>query len=237
MQHTPFEPHFPVTYGRSRLASALYLVEERCFGTLLPEIPLHPVRLGNRGLISLTWFDYETSDLGPYQELSIGIVVDAHRGLLGTSWNALRAAPTLGTYVLTLPLSNEDARRAGVEHLGLPKVLMDLPLSWSNGSLDAAALQGGHRVLSMNVPLHFGPKTRVPRLTVYSKLDGRLLRTVVETELAVQMDFVGRPRLRLEEPNHPLCQVISALGLTTAPCLALFHGKIQSARLLEPEML
>jgi hypothetical protein len=238
MQSATFQPQFPVSYGASRLASALYLVDVRPFEPLLADVPLHAVHFGNKGLVSVTWFDYERSDLGPYQELSIGIVVDTNGSLVGTSLNALlRAAPTLGTYVLALPLSSEEARRAGVEFLGLPKELMQLPLTWSKGRLDATALVDGRRILSMDLPLHFGPKARVPQLTVYSRLAGRTLRTVVETDLSVRMDFVGRPRLRLEAPDHPLCQTLTRLGLPEARCLALFHGAIRSAQLLAPQAL
>ncbi|MGC4068138.1 MAG: acetoacetate decarboxylase family protein [Polyangiaceae bacterium] len=238
MQSASFEPQFPVQYGRSRLASALYVADARRFEHLLADLPLRAVRFGSQGLVSLTWFDYESSALGPYQELSIGIVVDTNRSLFDISLKALlRAAPTLGTYVLALPLSNEDARDAGVRYLGLPKELMQLPLTWSKTRLDATAVKDGLRVLSMTLPLHIGPRTRVPRLTVYSKLDGRTLRTIVETDLAVQMDFVGRPRLRLEAPEHPLCVMLTRLGLPAARCLALFHGTIRSAQLLAPESL
>jgi hypothetical protein len=231
----------PVEYENGRTASLFYAIDARRARSFLPNPDVHPLVVAGKAAVSLAWFDYERSSLGSYRELSIGIVVDRERTLwrlasrfaLGSAFTQWL---TLGSYVLALPVTSPLARDAGVALAGLPKVLMELPLTWSKGLLDATALDEGRRVLSMSIPLGPGPTCPVPALVVYSQLKEQLLRTRVTTHFYPQMDWVGRPRLTVENAAHPLGELAHRLGLETAPCLGIAHGLIRSATLHAPEL-
>lgn len=231
---------FPVQYENGRTASIFYAIDAGRVQGHLPTADLHPVLLAGKAFISLAWFDYERSSLGSYRELSIGIVVDRER----VPWKfatslALGSAfshwLTLGSYVLALPVTSPLARDAGLTLGGLPKTVMELPLTWSHGLLDATAVNDQQRILTMRIPLGPGPTCRVPALVVYSRLNERLIRTRVTTQFRPQMDWVGRPRLTIECEAHPLSVLIRDLGLETAPCIGIAHGLIRKAALHAPE--
>jgi hypothetical protein len=231
-------PTYPVNYGRARVASLIYLVSPVTAQTALFGISMRPFRVGKHALLSVAWFDYESSDFGPYRELSIGVVVDSDTNTLRTAVSALtNRFFTLGTFVLALPVTNTEAAVAGVQHLGLPKTKVDLPLTWSKGVLDATVVDQSRRILSMRIPLGIGPSPKVPALTIYSVRGGRLLRTRVETDFRPEIDLVGRPRLSVEERSHPLSQLVDRFGLERAPCVGIAHGDIRSAKLLAPVAL
>jgi hypothetical protein len=231
-------PTFPVAYGKSRVVSLLYLVNATQARQRLATVGMVPLTLGNKALFSISWFDYEASELGPYRELSVGLVTDSQPDLLKTAKSALVSRYlTLGTFVLALPVTSPLARTAGVEKLGLPKTVMELPLTWSKGVLDATALEDSKRVLSMRIPLGFGPWTRIASLIIYSRHHGELLRTTIVTDFRPQIDLVGRPRLTVEDRGHPLTQELDQFDLETAPCLGIIHGPMKAAKLLAPEIV
>jgi len=231
-------PQYPVCFRNSRAASAIYRVNSERARARLENTGTYPLVIGGSALLSITWFDYAESDLGAYRELSVGIIVNPTGSLLRTAAAALLLrAFTLGAFVIALPVSSEAARAAGVNHLGLPKTLLQLPLTWTSRYLDATAMDGQQRVLTMQLPLGFGPKIRVPALVVFSNLERQLLRTTVQTEFHSQIDLVGRPQLRLEAPDHPLCRELAAFDLERTKPLAVVHGPIQSASLLAPEVV
>jgi hypothetical protein len=229
------QPTYPVNYGRARVASLIYLVNPVTAQSALSEISMHPFRVGKHALLSVAWFDYESSDFGPYRELSIGVVADTDPNVFRTAVSALtNRFFTLGTFVLALPVTNTEAAVAGVQHLGLPKTKVELPLTWSKGVLDATVVDQSSRILSMRIPLGIGPRPKVPALTIYSVNGGQLLRTRVETDFRPEIDLVGRPRLSVEERSHPLSQLLSRFKLESAPCVGIAHGVISSAKLLAP---
>jgi hypothetical protein len=220
------------------VASVLYLVSAKAACEALAQTSLLPLSVGKHALLSVAWFDYETSAFGPYRELSVGIVADSERNVFRTAVSALtRRFLTLGTFVLALPVSNAAAATAGLQQLGLPKTFAGLPFTWSKGTLDATVVDDSKRVLSMRVPLGLGPSTRIPSLTIYSRHRGELLRTQVETNFRPQMDWVGRPRLTVEERGHPLSQLFERFDVEHARCVGIAHGDMTSARLLAPEIV
>jgi hypothetical protein len=229
-------PAFPVEYGEGRVCSLLYLVDATQARRRLVDTGVFPVTVGNHALLSITWFDYARSALGPYQELSVGLVVDSQKSLLRITTSALlRRFLTLGTFVVALPVTSALACAAGIEKLALPKTLMELPLTWSRGVLDATALVDSKRVLSMRIPMGIGLRTSVPSLVIYSRREGTLLRTTVKTDFRPQIDLVGRPRLTIEDARHPLSQELSHWHVETAPCLGIAHGPLAAAKLFAPE--
>lgn len=232
------ELRYPVSFRNSRVCSVLYVVSARAAEAHLAGTLARPVLLGNKALLSVTWFDYGASDLGSYSEFSVGVLCDTQAHIVkSVSAAVLGQVLTLGAYVLALPVTLERARKEGVERLGLPKTLLDLRLGWAPRLLEASALERGERVLSMQVPLRFGLKVTVPSLVVYSNLGGALLRTSVATEFRPQVDLLSRPRLRLEAPDHPLCTLLKSFSIDQAACVAIVHGPMPTASLLAPVVL
>src|SRR5512136_2259555 len=92
---------FPVTYGESRVASLLYLVNATQAHVRLADSGMAPLTIGDHALLSISWFDYAESALGPYRELSIGLVTDSQPSRSRSAKSALiRRFFSLGTFVL-----------------------------------------------------------------------------------------------------------------------------------------
>jgi hypothetical protein len=225
----------PVIYRKSRVASVLYAVALGTVQRHLEGTGLVPVSLSGLGLVNAAWFDYGTSSIGAYRELSLGVIASVQKLRPRAAIDLLlgRAGP-IGAYVVALPVDSEVARSGGVKLYGLPKTLVDFSFDWSKSELFATVTDAGRRVLSMQVPRRLGLPAWLRQLVIYSQLDGRLLTTTIATHWLAQIDLVGHPRLTVEDRSHPLCQLVTEMGLQSARSLAIIHGQLRYAELPLP---
>lgn len=187
------------------------------------------------GLVHATWFDYGESTIGPYREFSIGVL--ASRQTLGFSTlpRLVRGeVEAVGSYVLALPVDSEAARVGGVKLYGLPKTRLDFTLRWARASLEAELLDEGRPQLTMQFPLRRGLSVPMRRLVIYSMRNGQLITTSISMRWHAQLDLVGRPRLRVSDPDQPLGRLIGELGMESARVLAITHGRLEYAELPVP---
>ncbi len=250
-----------MAFDDGKVACVLYRVPLAPLLQRLEGTGLCPVLAGaSHGLVTLTWFDYGGSGLGPYGELALGIVVTGRptRGLrhLADLWQlsplagklsplTRRLGPLmsrlgplvsdgeLGAWVVSLPVTSETARAAGIEVFGYPKFLCEMAFTWSVGCLNTTLLCEGRRILSMRVPLGPGIPVPVGRLITFTRRDTQLLKTEIPVKWRGTLARAHGLQLELEAPEHPLSRDLQALGLP-AEALAVLHGGGYQATLNAP---
>ena len=114
----------PLRYQESSTFTAHFLAPLAALQAALPSARLtpHEVEPG-RALVSVTAFNHRRSDLAPYHKL--GVFIPA-------TYQAGREHEALtGAYCLTLPVTTEEARGAGIDVWGYPKYLADITIEES----------------------------------------------------------------------------------------------------------
>jgi len=213
----------PIEYRDATATTAVYAVDPARARPLLEESGLVPLLFrGRTAAVAISWFDYRKTSIGPYHELSIAVLahhpLDAPRSALV---GVLRGRGAVGGHILHLPVTTEIACAGGRELWGYPKFVADMPMAMSGGRMEGALVHEGQRVLSMRIPVPGGPQLPMPDLNTLSVLDDRLNRTRIATNCRTRLAWGSGVELALEQPGHPVCRTLAALGLPSRAMLVL----------------
>ncbi|GGU47157.1 acetoacetate decarboxylase family protein [Streptomyces lavendofoliae] len=236
----------PVRYYDSTAAVAFFAVDpDRVAGLLSDASWMSPSRVGRRVLVALSAYEHRCVSLGPYNELSLAVLVNdlwrprAHDVLR----ELLRRADTrrTGRQVTALAVTTPEAEAAGRELWGQPATtaLVDVRLTGNrlHAVLSAPAPgpggEAGGPLLSLTGDL--GPYVPAPHVdsVLYGRTADATLRSMVHC--AGRQRFHAAPRLRLRCPTgpgeeEPLVRQARALGLDGARPLCVLSAPVYQAR-------
>ena len=206
--------HCPEFYYDAMMLGAQFLAPTEQVKALLPSERIHPLRVVPwRSIVSVTAFEYRDSDIGPYNEVSIGIpfTLDAASPLFTGTLRKGPEAPRV--YVHSLPVTTQIARDAGIDFAGYPKFVANIQFEEEDGWLSCHLSEGETPILTLAArkpEAQPAPRCRMQPFTVRG---GHLLRSEMimsERDQAASTD--GRA-VRLELGDHPLAQELRALTL------------------------
>jgi hypothetical protein len=214
VQWRQYELHFPLFYQDICFLSVSIMAPIEKVRALLPSNRMKPYRITPwHSTISITAYQYRESDIGPYNEVSIGIplTIDEATPLFVGS---LRKMPkTLAVYTHHLPVTTEIAREVGAEFAGYPKFVADIEIqedgNWITCELKAD--QGHILTLSgRKLDLVTTPRLRLSPIT-YRR--GYFLRS----ELVIDKREMGSSKngegVKLELGTHPIADELRDLNL------------------------
>jgi hypothetical protein len=135
----------PITVGGTPAFSPLFIESAALLGTLhtartaavvdlLPRGRYRPIEvLPGRAVVGIFAAEYRQTDIGPYNEVGLGLLVSLGRprgaarpgGMLSTLTQAL-VRRDVGVFVADLPVTTELARVGGVEWFNFPKYVADI---------------------------------------------------------------------------------------------------------------
>jgi hypothetical protein len=175
---------------------------------------MYPLRVTPwHAIVTITAFEYRDCDIGPYNEVSIGvpIVLDEPSPAFVGILRKPPAEPKL--YVHHLPVTTEIARAAGVEFAGYPKFVAEITWEREDSWVTCHLRDAGKHVLTLacrEAPLNPAPRTRLHPITVR---EGHLLRC--ELILSERRQALGRDAasIRLELGDHPIAGELRDLSL------------------------
>jgi len=209
-----YEVTIPVFY-RDLLSIDVYLLASLDkVKACLPSKRMHPFRVTPwHSIISLSAYEYRDSDIGPYNEFSIGIpfVLDKNSPVFT---GIIRKPPEIPMiYILHLPVTTEIARAAGVEGANFPKFLAEISFGtrdqWITCKVDAE----GKNILSLSVrkinPV-YSPRQHVFPINSYQNRLLRLEFNLSECEAGFSKK---QSDVQLELGNHPVGLKLSDLKL------------------------
>jgi hypothetical protein len=209
-----YQLHVPVFYQDLTFISASFLVSTAQIDAILPSPRLKPYRITPwHSVLSVTAYAYRECDLGPYNEVSVGIPVTIDKptprftGILHR-----RPSPPM-SYSHHLPVSTEIARIVGAEFAGYPKFVAQIDFSERDGWLACELKADNQWILTLSgrvLPVRHCPRYRIDPIT---HRRGYLLRS----ELVVSERDMGVSKstgdVRLELGQHPISQELRALNL------------------------
>jgi hypothetical protein len=162
-------------------------------------------------MFTITATEYKDSDVGPYNQVSIGIpfVLDKPTPILTGILHKAPEVPLI--YTLHLPVTTEHARISGIEMANYPEFLSDIQFSKENKWTKCRADSEGKNILSIlfrEITVHHFPRQHIFTVTMKNE---RLLRS--EFNFCDSMAGVSKKQsdVKLEFGDHPIGQRIKDL--------------------------
>ena len=174
-----------------------------------------------KAIVSLVYFQYRSVDIGPYDEVTITIVV--HPEILKKPLFYLPAFLTrsgmkknnIGAYVLEMPVSTPVARAAGREIWGYPKFVTKISSTLAPDSFEFSVFDPKTDESILAVICKTGAGIRVSGfdLATYSNLNDSILKTIVNIDAKYRLSSAKDFKLKAGPSNHRMVQNIRDLGL------------------------
>jgi hypothetical protein len=204
----------PTFYYDAMAIHATFLASSERVRSLLPSPRLHPLRVApGRCAVALAALSYQESDLGPYNEVLIGIPVTLdERSPQFTG--ILRSLPEVQMiYVHHLPVTTAIARGPGIHFLSAPKFLANIIFEETEEWVRCRLTEKETEILTLEVrkgELEPAPRWSVSMITAR---DGYLLRWGwVESE-QFRRESHDSSDARLELGSHPMADELREMKL------------------------
>ena len=213
----------------------MFWVDYQAAQTMLGPQGLTAIRFaGGKALVALAFYEYRHTAIAPYNEVGVAIAALPH-GCKAPAFPLLSLFYKLdcnraGFYIVDLPVTTASACAAGREIWGYPKFVTPISFSLDGGKFSGAVSdpkgQGSLLTLSgragLSVP---GP---LLDLVLYSRCEGSLLRTLVNTRGGGKIGLAGSIRLEVSDSSHVMSVNLRTLGLKNAkPAFVSYTHKLQ----------
>jgi hypothetical protein len=205
----PYVTKYPIFYREVLYLGLFLLAPLKKVRELLPSKRMNPFRLTPwHSMLTITATEYKDSDIGPYNQVSVGIpfVLDRQTPILT---GILHKAPEIPLiYTLHLPVTTEHSLASGIEMANYPEFLADIQFSKENNWTNCRADSEGQTILSLScreIPVKPFPRQRV--FTVTRKND-RLLRSEFNFSNSEAGVSKKQSDVKLEFGDHPIGQII-----------------------------
>jgi hypothetical protein len=162
----------PIFYYDGTAQTAVFPARLQGLRRLLPDPRFVPARVApGVGAVGVTCFEYRDTDIGPYNELAISIILKdpAMAGNL-PGWGLLAGLRRrqLHAWVQHLPVTTEVARAGGVELYNYPKFVAAIEFETRGATRLCTLAEGDERILDLSGPLT--EKRRSGGLQLFSHL-------------------------------------------------------------------
>ncbi len=210
----------PVFYRDTLSMTAVFTASSRAMRRHLPHGDMHLAELyPGRCLLAFSAFSYGSSDIGPYNEFSIAVLITyGKRSLPGFGVLGQVRRRRLHAYVRHLPVTTEIARWGGVEMYGYPKFVADIAFARDADTLACTLRDGDAPVLTLRGKVLAGAPAPPLRIKTYSVKNGVPLRANVCTNFLACAATTRRDGAVLEiGGDHEIARELAAVGLGAAP--------------------
>lgn len=228
----------PIFYYDDSNLMALFRVDYDKAQQLVTPHGVQAVRFtGGKALAGVAFYEYRKTSIADYREVGVAIAV-VPKGAEAPALPMLSMfrqldKNTLGFHILDLPVTTPAACAAGKEIWGYPKFVTPIGFVLSGNRFEGTVSDpdSGGRLLRLSG--HTGPGVSGPLLdlVLYSRLDGTMLRTLVNTRGGGKFCLPGTIRLEVESSAHPMAQRLITLGLQNARPALVIHTHTLQLRL------
>jgi hypothetical protein len=151
------EAKLPIFYYDGTAQTAVFPARLGAVRRWLPDKRLVPARLApGLGAVGVTCFEYRDTDIGPYNELAITVILKDPRLGANLPGRALLTGlrdKQLHAWVHHLPVTTEIARAGGVELYNYPKFVGSIDFDERASRRTCRLGEGDERILTLEGPL------------------------------------------------------------------------------------
>jgi len=219
IEHTPvpwrdYQLYVPLFYQDIMLMTVTFLASTERIKAILPSTRMKPYRITPwQSTLSITAYQYRECDLGPYNEVGIGVPVTIDEETPMFTGILRKAPQSPMSYTYHLPVTTEIAREVGAEFAGYPKFIADIEFveegNWVACELKAA----DQHILTLRgrkLDLQRYPRFRLSPIT-YRR--GCILRS----EFVIGERDMGNSKksedVQLDLGEHPIAEELKEMNL------------------------
>lgn len=227
-----FEFQVPAFYPDGEQMTGVFPARMSKLRKMLPDRRMSPARLfPGVGVITITCFEYRQSDLDPYNELAVGIMLNEpfHRpNQPGRAMMSALRRSQFDSWVHHLPVTTEWARVGGVDAYNFPKFNARIDFEESGNTRTCRLAEGAEHILTMSSKKLKGGKTQPLQIFCHS-YQNRERQTaefkILAHDLARSIT-PGTAKLELGK-DHPIARELSDALITTSSIAAAYSPKIE----------
>lgn len=224
----------PILYYDDSQCMGLFYVDHAAAQAMVQGDGLDAVRFaGGKALVGVAFYQYRQTSIGVYNEVGVAIAVVP----AGTRQPALPMLSMLGAldarhvgfFIVDLPVTTAAACAAGRELWGYPKFVTPIRFVLQGGRFNGAVVDpaGTGDIVELSGDAGVAVPGPLLDLVLYSRRNGALLRTLVNTRGGGRIGRSGSMRLTVTG-QHPMAQRLRALGLANAaPSIVMYSDRLQ----------
>jgi hypothetical protein len=144
---------FPIFYREARMFTVLLPAGWLALKRLLPDARFAPAQVvPGVGAVALTAFEYYDTDIGPYNEFSIGIVLNTpyYAGIPSYNMLCQYTAGFFNVFIHHLPVTTEIALRAGRDFYNYPKFIAGIDFSDTASAITCDLSRDGEHIMTLS---------------------------------------------------------------------------------------
>ncbi len=211
----------PVFYYDGTATQAVFAARLGALRRLMPDPRFCPARLApGLGAVAITCFEYRDTDIGPYNELAISVVLNEPWFLPNLPGRALVSSlrrRQLHAWIQHLPVTTEIARAYGAE-MNYPKFVAGIDFEQTATDRACRLSEGEEHILTLSGGLIQTPRSEQSQLFCHTWMDRQPQSAEFKIN-ATQMGVSLRPgaaTLELGE-RHPIALELAGLLLSRRP--------------------
>jgi hypothetical protein len=223
----------PIFYYDGTATGAVFPARLGALRRLMPDPRFSPARLApGLGAVAITCFEYRDTDIGPYNELAISVVLNEPSFLPNLPGRALIASlrrRQLHAWVHHLPVTTEIARAGGVELYNYPKFVGGIDFEETGTHRVCRLREGQEHILTLSGERIATPRSEQVQLFSHLWMDRQPQGSEFKIN-AIEMGVSLRPgvaSLQLGE-RHPIARELADLIAWRRPIqyqyMARFEG-------------
>jgi hypothetical protein len=223
----------PIFYYDGTATQAVFVARLGALRRLMPDPRFCPARLApGLGAVAVTCFEYRDTDIGPYNELAISVVLNEPWVLPNLPGLALASSlrrRQLHAWVHHLPVTTEIARAGGVDFYNYPKFIAGIDFRESEGRRICRLSEDTEHILTLSGERIGTPRSEQLQLFSHLWMDRQPQGSEFKIN-AVQMGVSVRPgaaSLALGE-RHPIARELAEVIAWSRPIhyqyMARFEG-------------
>ncbi|MEM1512344.1 MAG: acetoacetate decarboxylase family protein [Candidatus Jordarchaeales archaeon] len=215
----------PIFYYDARAVMVVLPASARRLRELLPEVYEPATLIPGVGLVAISAFNYRDTDIEPYNELAVAIILK--RPYAGGVLSQLRRR-AFHVYIHYLPVDTEIALRGGVDYYNYPKFIAEFEWMDKNGEVSCKLSEKGEHILTVHGRKIKAKGSQMLRFYTYLYMDKQPQWTEFRVNAEqYAMSWMSRGA-KVELGEHPVAQELRRTLLSTRPLMYMYLPKMQA---------
>ncbi len=230
----------PIFYRSARMFTLVLPARYTVLRKMLPDVRLRPAQLmPGIGAVHLTAFEYYDTDVGPYNEFAIGILINNPNLMAVPAYNLSRqlVQNQYYTFIHHLPVTTELALRAGIDFYNYPKLICSIDFEDTGDWVACSLAEGGETICRLKGRKLSAGRSGIMKFfcQLYDEDQPQQAEMKINARRYSIMQGPGNAGLELGE-THAFARELKQAVLTEMPLLYIYVPDLQ-AILYGPEHL
>ncbi len=215
----------PIFYYDARAIMAVLPASASRLRRVLPDVYEPATLFPGVGLVAISAFNYHNTDIEPYNELAVAVILKSTQA--GGVMSQLRRG-AFHVYIHYLPVDTEIALRGGVDYYNYPKFMAEFEWIDKDREVACKLSEKGEHILTLYGKKIRTKKSQIIKFYTYLYMD----KQPQWTEFRVNAEQYGRSwmpgKVKLELGNHPIARELKGLLISTRPLMYMYLPKMQA---------